>query len=168
MQVTVEELAPVARFSLRVRDKGLAAVGKALGLTLPGRIGERADSGDLTALCLGPDEWVLTAPEDSREGIVADLAAVRARAPHGLTDISDREISLRITGPAAATLLSIGCPRDLDRLEPGRGVRTLFDSATVVLWRDGPEAFRMDVWRSFVPHVRDLLAIGRAELAAGL
>ncbi|GAA0310460.1 sarcosine oxidase subunit gamma [Rhodovulum strictum] len=168
MQVTVEELAPVARFSLRVRDKGVAAVGKALGLTLPGRIGERADRGDLAVLCLGPDEWLLTAPEEARAGIVADLAGIYARAPHSLTDISHREVGFRISGPAAATLLSMGCPRDLDRLAPGRGVRTLFDSASVILWRDGPDMFRMDVWRSFAPHVRSLLEIGQQELAAGL
>lgn len=166
--VTVEELAPIGRLSLRVRAPERAAVSAALGLDLPGRIGDRAETDEVAALCLGPDEWVLTAPEAARDRIVAELAAVYPAAPHSLTDISDREIGFRIAGPGAATLLSIGCPRDLDRLEPGRGVRTLFDSVTVVLWRDGPELFRMDAWRSFAPHVRGLLETGRSELAAGL
>ena len=53
-------------------------------------------------------------------------------------------------------------------LAEGRAVRTVFDSATVVLWRDGPAEFRMDIWRSFAPHVRSLLAQAEAELIAGL
>ena len=46
--------------------------------------------------------------------------------------------------------------------------RAAHDSATVVLWRDGPTEFRMDVWRSFLPHVRGILALAEAELKAGL
>ena len=50
----------------------------------------------------------------------------------------------------------------------GSAARTVFDSATVILWRDGPADFRMDVWRSFLPHVRALLAQVRDEAMAGL
>jgi sarcosine oxidase subunit gamma len=53
-------------------------------------------------------------------------------------------------------------------LKPGRAVRTVFDGVQVVLWRDAPDAFRLDVWRSFMPHVRALLETGRRELATGL
>ncbi|EKE44853.1 putative sarcosine oxidase subunit gamma [Oceaniovalibus guishaninsula JLT2003] len=165
--VTIEEIPPVARFSLRVRDKDRAAAGAALGVDLPDRVGDRAASGDRTLVCLGPDEWLVTAPEQARDGIVRDMAAIRDGAPHSLTDISDREITFRVAGPAALTLMTIGCPRDLRRLEPGRAVRTVFDTAQIVLWRDGPDSFRLDVWRSFAPHVRSLLEIGRKEIAAG-
>ncbi|WP_370158718.1 sarcosine oxidase subunit gamma [Limimaricola soesokkakensis] len=166
--VRIEELTPAARFSLRARAANVPALSKALGLELPGRVGERAEARGRVALCLGPDEWLLTAPEAARDGIVTDLAPAYAEAPHSLAEISDREISYAITGPAALELLSIACPRDLDRLVTGRAVRTVFDTAQVVLWRDGPEAFRLDVWRSFAPHVLALLETGRAEIAAGL
>ena len=46
--------------------------------------------------------------------------------------------------------------------------RTVFDSATVILWRDGPTDFRMDIWRSFVPHVCALLAQVQDEVMADL
>ena len=166
--VAVEELAPTARFSLRARPAARAAVAAALRLDLPAAVGERAQADGRTALCLGPDEWVVTAPEAARDGIVADLATVRAGAPHALTDIADREVTFAVSGPEAATLMSIGCPRDLDRMAPGRGARTVFDGVQVVLWRDAPDAFRLDVWRSFAPHVHALLDTGRAEIAAGL
>ena len=65
-------------------------------------------------------------------------------------------------------LLATGCPRDVEALAEGGGVRTVFDSATIVLWRDGPAEFRMDIWRSFAPHVRSLLAQAETELSAAV
>jgi sarcosine oxidase, subunit gamma len=81
--------------------------------------------------------------------------------------ISDREITITITGPRALELLSVACPLDLSRMATGTAKRTLFDSAQVVLIRDGAEAFRIEVWRSFFPHVRELLDIATRELASG-
>ena len=42
------------------------------------------------------------------------------------------------------------------------------DSAQVVLTREAEDRFRLEVWRSFAPHVRALLTTATAELAAGL
>lgn len=164
--VVVRELAPALRLSLRVKPAHRATLGQALGLDLPLRVGERAQSGDTQALCLGPDEWLILAPEGAA---LADAArAVYAAAPHTLVDISDREVTLRLTGPAVLDLLAACCPRHVAAMPVGSAARTVFDSATVVLWRDGPADFRMDVWRSFAPHVRSLLAQVQGELAAGL
>lgn len=169
--VEIRDVAPSARVSLRARDG--AALSGALGLDLPARVGDQAEGGQgakagRTALCLGPDEWLLTAPEAGLEALLSDLSGAYGAAPHAAVDISDREVTFAVEGPRAAELLSIGCPRDLARLEPGRAVRTVFDGVQVVLWRDGPSAFRLDVWRSFASHARELLETGRRELAAGL
>ncbi|GAD57192.1 sarcosine oxidase subunit gamma [Limimaricola cinnabarinus] len=147
------------------RERGDAGPGARARAAWRGRSDARA--GDRTALCLGPDEWLIHAPEAERDAIVEAGAAAYASAPHALVEISDREISYAVSGPAARELLTIACPRDLDRLATGRAMRTVFDTAQVVLWRDGEDAFRLDVWRSFAPHVRALLETGRAEIAAG-
>lgn len=162
----IEELAPSARLSLRVRPQHRAQLARTLGLDLPVRIGDRTTSEGREALCLGPDEWLILAPETS--SLTAAAAAIYANAPHSLTEISDREITLRLSGASVLDLLATGCPRDIAALAEGRGCRTVFDSATVTIWRDGPAVFRMDVWRSFLPHVRNLMALAEAELAAGL
>lgn len=164
--VRIAQLDFAARFSLRVAEADVGAAGGALGLDLPDQIGGRAAHEGREALRLGPDEWVVTAPEAERRAIVDALGAIYAESPHGLTDISDREVSILLEGPRAAELLSFGCPRDLDRLAPGTGARTLFDGAQIVLWRDAADRFRMDVWRSFCPHVLELLNLGSAELTA--
>lgn len=153
------------RLSLRARA-GIAALGKALGLELPERIGQRAAANGVEAIRLGPDEWTILAPAGAVAGLAAACGAVYGRHPHSLVDISGREVTLSIEGPKAAELMSLGCPRDIAAIPAGEGRRTLFDGASVVLWRDGDDRFRMDVWNSFADHVADLLRIGCKELAA--
>ncbi|HSF92171.1 MAG TPA: sarcosine oxidase subunit gamma family protein [Paracoccaceae bacterium] len=162
--VSLQELEPVAKFSVRCRNA--AGLSAALGFDLPANVRQRAGVDGREALCLGPDEWVLTAPEADKAAIIEACRAAYETTPHALVDISDREISVMIEGADAKTLLTVGCPRDLDKLAVGGGVRTLFDSAQVVLWRDAEDRFRMDVWRSFYPHVAELLVIANAEIGA--
>ncbi|MFT3802413.1 MAG: sarcosine oxidase subunit gamma family protein [Burkholderiaceae bacterium] len=162
---SVRLLAPVGRLSLRAGEAAAAALSAALGFELPRRIGERAAAGGVEALRLGPDEWIVLADEPAVPRLIADCARLYADRPHSLTDISDREFSVRIEGPMAAELLALGCPRDIDRIGIGQGRRTVFDGVAVVLWRDAEARFRLDVWRSFAPHVIALLETGCAELA---
>ena len=152
------------RLSLRARKAALPALGAALGLTLPERIGQRASGGGIEVICLGPDEWTLLSPADAVAGLLAASAGVGH--PHSLVDISGREVTLQIEGPRAAELLTLGCPRDIAGVPVGEGRRTLFDGATVVLWRDAENSFRMDIWNSFATHLGQLLDTGARELAA--
>jgi sarcosine oxidase subunit gamma len=158
--VDVTRVATGARYALRLREASIAAAGVALGLELPRRIGSTASGGGWRALMLGPDEWLLEGPEGDHPALPADLV-------HALVDISDREIVWRLDGPRAAELLSVGIARDIARLAPGHGCRTAFDTAQVVLVREGEDAFTLSAWRSFAPHVAELLAIGQRELASG-
>lgn len=154
-----------ARLSLRAREN-ITALGAALGLDLPDRIGRRAAAGKVEAIRLGPDEWTIIASPDDIARLVSASAALAAAHPHSLVDISGREVTLLIEGPKAAELLTLGCPRDIATIKTGQGRRTLFDGATVVLWRDGEDRFRLDVWNSFAGHITQLLATGCNELAA--
>lgn len=165
--VRVEILPPVARFNLRVWPADRAALAEALGVGLPERVGQGAEAGGIAAWCLGPDEWLLHADAARTAEIVETCAAVRAGSPHSLTVISDREITIGIEGEQAVELLSVACPLNLARMAPGTAKRTLFDTAQIVLLRDGPDRFRIEVWRSFASHVEELLHIANAELATG-
>ena len=152
------------RLALRARKPALPALGAALGLALPERIGQRAANGGIEAICLGPDEWTILTPADGVAGLLAASAGVDQ--PHSLVDISGREVTLLIEGPRAADLLTLGCPRDIATIPVGEGRRTVFDGATVVLWRDAENGFRMDIWNSFAGHLGQLLETGAKELAA--
>ncbi|WP_415183930.1 sarcosine oxidase subunit gamma [Phaeovulum sp.] len=166
--VSVSVLPPVARLNLRVDPDDLAAASRAFGVPIPAKVGQGAIKGGRAAYCLGPDEWLLHAPEDEQAAITAAFDTLRVTTPNSLTVISDREITIEIRGPRAAELLSVGCPLDLARIAPGSAKRTVFDSAQIVLLRDSKDAFRIEVWRSFFPHVHTLLQIATRELASGL
>jgi sarcosine oxidase subunit gamma len=160
--VTIAELPPTTRISLRLADP------EGAGLALPTRIGTRAAEGTRTALCLGPDEWLLEAPETDAAALTATLADLATRQPLSAVDVSDREITYRLEGPAVLDLLATGCPLDLAKMPTGNGNRTVFDTVQVVLTREADDRFHLTVWRSFAPHVHALLHIANAELATGL
>jgi len=164
----VQDLPFEGKFSLRCRADNLAAVGKALALDLPTRIGDVVEAGGRKAICLGPDEWTIFCSDEDRPSIRKAGEDVYETAIHSLVDVSFRELGLSISGADAAALINTSCPRDLSAIAVGRGTRTLFDTAQVVLLREGENAFRMYVWRSFYPHVRQLLSVGETEFAAGL
>ena len=156
---------PCTRLSLRARGD-LTPLNKALGMTLPGRIGRRASSDELEAICLGPDEWMLRTTAALADDIVSACGEVYPSHPHSLVDVSGREVTYLIDGPRANNLLTLGMARDPDSIAVGTGRRTNFDGVTVILWRDGESKFRMDVWHSLAPHVKNLLETGCRELAA--
>ena len=112
------------------------------------------------ALWLGPDEWLLIAPVAQGASVAEQLATALAGLPHSLVDVGHRQSGCELRGPAAATLLSAGCPLDLDeRAFPvGMCTRTVLAKAEVVLWRTATETFRIEVARSFVAYVSEFLA----------
>ena len=130
--VTIAELPPTARVSLRLADP--SAIG------LPTAVGTRSAEGGRTVLCLGPDEWLIEAPEAERADLLGDLA--RISVPHSAVEVSDREITYRLEGPAVLDLLATGCPRDLARMPVGSGARTIFDTVQVVLTREADDRRR--------------------------
>lgn len=107
-------------------------------------------------------------PRGEGDPLAATLADLEARLPLSAVEVSDREITLALSGPAVLDLLATGCPRDLAKLAVGSGCRTIFDTVQVVLTRESEDRFHLTVWRSFAPHLRALLDIAARELAAGL
>ena len=136
--VTIALAPPQARWSLRGRDA--AALGKVVGHSLPGKIGDSAGG----ALCLGPDEWLLRLPQGSTIPLGEGL-------PLSVVDISERAVTLVLEGPRAIDVLASGCPRDLSKFAVGYGSRTIFETVEIVLQRESDERWTIEVWRSFAP-----------------
>jgi sarcosine oxidase subunit gamma len=111
------------------------------------------------ALWLGPDEWLLIAPEAQGATLSAGLATALAGLPHSLVDVGHRQSGCELHGPQAATLLASGCPLDLDAsaFPVGMCTRTVLAKAEIVLWRTAPQTFRLEVARSFVAYVAEFL-----------
>lgn len=153
--------APMVRFSLRLPEVGIAAASASLGLDLAQPINRIATSRSRTACRLGPDEWLLLAEEDEADAIATAIATALPDGRFALVDIAQRQTGILLEGSAACAMLNAGCPLDLDlaAFPVGMATRTLFFKADIVLWRTGPAAFHIEVWRSFAPYVWELLTI---------
>lgn len=154
----VTNASPMARHVLRGRPAALEAAQGVLGFALPRQACRAASKGDVHALWLGPDEWlILSAISD---GLGERLEGAMAGLPHALVEVSDRQIGLVISGAEAEAVLSVGCPLDLalEAFPVGMCTRTVLAKAEIGLWRTGPNTFHLEVWRSFEAYVRQFLA----------
>jgi sarcosine oxidase subunit gamma len=78
--------------------------------------------------------------------------------------VSHRQVALEIFGPHATVILSGACPLDLQasKFPVQMCTRTVLGKAQIVLWRTAPDAFHVEVWRSFQAYAQALLReIGR-------
>ena len=156
----VRPLPCAARWILRGGPKVRAAAERALELAVPAAVCRASADRGRAALWLGPDEWLLISGEPAADDTAAALCAALAGLPHSLVEVSHRQVALEVTGPDAAVLLAAGCALDLGpgAFPVGMCTRTMLAKAEIVLWRTGPEAFRIEVWRSFAPYVSAFLS----------
>ena len=152
-------LSGLGRLSLRGGPEVLAAASDAFSLQLPREACRAAEGDARAALWLGPDEQLLLVQQSDWEATMVALTRRLAGLPHALVDISQRQVALQVAAPHVADTLSAGCPLDLypDAFPIGMCTRTLFFKAPIVLWRTAADAFHLEVWRSFVPYVQQLL-----------
>ena len=151
------------RLSLRIAGKDLAKAINAFGQDIPSKIGEMSSTPEKTALCLGPDEWLLMAPEDELGEIVAQFAMIDKQIPYSLVDVGHRTVGIDISGPAAALVLNAGCPLDLESLPIGGCTRTILDKAEIILMKLEREHYRLEIVRSFAEFVWNFLSNAARE-----
>lgn len=160
----VATLPPAHRISLRAPAASVAALSKALGLTLPQKPKTSASKGSRTALWLGPDEWLVI--DDGAEDPLEACAGVAEL--HSAVGVSHRNIAIAVTGAGAASTINAGCPQDLSlaAFPVGACSRTVLGKAEIVLSRSDDETFRVECWRSFSDYVFTLLAEAARDAAA--
>ncbi len=147
------------RWVLQGRDAGLAAGAAAFGLSGVPDILRTAQVAGGTAARLGPHELVFFAEPDRADAIYSALQAGLKDIPSSLVEISDRQVAIDISGPDVELVLSSLSPMDFNiRAFPvGMATRTLLAKADGMVWRTGPQSFRLEVWRSFVPYMTEYL-----------
>ncbi|MET9436367.1 sarcosine oxidase subunit gamma family protein [Streptomyces sp. NPDC006551] len=130
------ELPFLTQLTLRVRPGSPAAgaVEASLGTPLPGPL--RAEmSDDVKVLWMGPDEWLLVAPEGRQDALVERLRAAIGDEFATVTDVSAQRTTLALSGHLLRTVLAQGCALDLDpRATPvGSCLTTVLAQAPVTL-----------------------------------
>ena len=154
-----------ARFVLRGELAAARALSALFGVALPEKINSANGDTRRAALMLGPDEWLLLASDAGVDVIAPALGNALAGIPAALVDVTHRQTGVDVAGSAASTMLNAAVPLDLSEqaFPVGMATRTIFDKSEIVLWRTGPLAFHIEVWRSFAPYVEGLLAVFQKE-----
>jgi sarcosine oxidase subunit gamma len=162
--VTLAVLPPADRISLRAPEASVAALSKALGVTLPRKPKTSTSKAGRTALWLGPDEWLVI--DEAATDPLVDCAKVTV--PHSAVGISHRNVAISVTGPAAAATINSGCPQDLslEAFPVSAASRTILGKVEIVLLRTAADAFRVECWRSFSDYVFTFLSEAAGDAAA--
>jgi sarcosine oxidase, subunit gamma len=145
-----------AQINLRARLEGLPEPGESIR------------DGDRTALCLGPDEWLILGPEGTQGDIERELrAAIAAGGGWGaVTDVSAQRTTFELTHERARDVLAKGCALDLHprAFGPGRCAQTDLARANVVLHQvDERPAYEVLVAGSLAAYVAAWLADAMEE-----
>lgn len=170
--VRIAEIPFNAQVGLRVDPKGVAAerIGTAIGAMLPNLPGTAVRAGELLALWLGPDEWLLVGREGTAESIQDTLDAALGGDHGAVVDLSANRTILEVSGPKSREVLNKGCALDLHPRVFGadRCAQTLLARAGVILvCRDAEQpSFWLIVRSSFARYVADWLADASAEYAS--
>lgn len=145
------------RISLRAETKSVAALGKAIGLTLPKKPGATITKNGVTAMWIGPDEWFIMGVEGA--GLEEKLNTVKTGL-YSVVSINHRNTGMMISGHNAVNAINGGCPRDLslEAFPVNTCSRTIIGKAEVILFRTGAEEFHVECWRSFSDYVWKFLA----------
>jgi sarcosine oxidase subunit gamma len=145
------------RVSLRAEEAAIDGINKALDLKLPreprtSATRELSELGNLSVLWIGPDEWLVVAPDGT--GLVDKINSV-SKGLYSAVAINHRNTSITVSGKNAKLALNAGCPQDLSQnaFPIGCCARTIIGKAEVVLWRIGEDAFHVECWRSFSDYV---------------
>ncbi|MER5217768.1 sarcosine oxidase subunit gamma family protein [Streptomyces sp. NPDC002838] len=167
--IRLAELPFLSQINVRLDAKGTAAaaVGLALDLPLPLEPNTVVRAGELTALWLGPDEWLLVGPPGSERDLESRIREATGDEPVSVTDVSAQRTTLLVAGPRARDLLAHGCPLDLHPRAFGTGrcaQTTLGRTQVVLVARDEPRAgFWVLVRSSFAGYLADWLLDAATE-----
>ena len=170
--VRAMELPFLTQVNLRLDSGGAAAdpVATVLGVALPTTPCTSMRSSTYEVLWMGPDEWLVLAPDGAAEFLTAALAEAIGTDVHGaVTDVSAQRFAVSLSGPSSREVLAKGCSIDLHPAAAPRGtcVQTLLaqTGVVVVAHDDAGTDFLLLVRSSFAQYFVDWLVDAVAELS---
>ena len=132
-----------------------SAVHRVLGVQLPLTPNTTTAADDLTAIWLGPDEWLLLTDHQS-DALIADLQAALAGHVASVVDIGAGQTVIRLSGPSTLDVLARSCALDLHPtvFPPGACAQTLLARAQALLIAvDDTPTIDIIIRRSFASYV---------------
>lgn len=130
----------------------LEATEKVLGLPLPIEPCTLTQSGNVTALWLSPDEWMIVCPRERLESLMRPLERALTGMRSQVADNSGGYTQVMVQGTNARDVLSHCTVYDLDKLGEGRVVGTTFGKSSVYL-RRAEGGYCLLLRRSFADYI---------------
>lgn len=173
--VALREIPFLAQIGLRAEPGSPSAVALEWTLTgaLPAGVGDVTElSDDRHVLWVGPDEFLLVAPDEADGGTdpartTDELSAALGGLPGQVVDLSANRTTLELRGPRAQDVLDKSCRLDLDPVTfpAGSALVTLLGTVSVILWRVEQDTWRIMPRASFATHTARWLLDGMREFA---
>ena len=141
---------------LRVREN--AALAATASLSLPGQALHW--SGEYPAIhWLGPDQWLFTSDIEGAANIIARIDKAISNQLYAAIDMSSSYACFSLSGPAARTVLAMGCGIDLDTsaFKPGHCTRTHFANVSLFIVAVQESRFNLYIDRSLASYLRNWL-----------
>ncbi|HVH66003.1 MAG TPA: sarcosine oxidase subunit gamma family protein [Candidatus Acidoferrum sp.] len=161
--ISIRELPFITQFNLRADPTDRAVMGelsRSLGLDVPRSPNTVAGRGDRRILWLGPDEWLVVAPEGEEQTIRKALEAGLHGAFGSVVDVSANRTVVHVGGHGSRDLLAHGISLDLhpSTFVVARCAQTLLAKTQVIIERpDDDITFHLYVRASFATYVADRL-----------
>jgi sarcosine oxidase subunit gamma len=121
---------------------------------------------DRALIWLGPDEWLLVAPDGEAADIEARLRGrLSGHAWLSIVDVSSNYAGFALAGTCARDVLAKGCSLDLDAraFAPGSAAQTTLAQASVLLTGVGDDIIEIRVRNSFARYLLSWLDDAMAE-----
>lgn len=154
--VNIVQQPPCGLLNLRGAGSVCQRYDGVLGFELPHAPNTTAGNKDITAMWLGPDEW-LVKTDDGKEVTLADTLREAVRGQHAaVTTVSDSYLIFRVSGVDARAVLSQGTAVDLHpgSFTPGHCVRTSLGKTGVIFHQvDDMPSYDVYAWRSYADYL---------------
>jgi len=139
---------------LRVRPSGADTAGRALELP---QLALRWTFGDPAAHWLGPDHWLLTSDTKPAKDIISHIDRTLSDQLYAATDMSSSNVCFSLRGPAARTVLAMGCGNDMHGsvFTTGQCIHTHFANVLLFIVVTDENDFDLYVDRSHARYLRD-------------
>ena len=160
--IIVKEISPTLKINLRGKKREFFTnIGKNLNLLLPTEANTSTITDKLTAIWLGPDEWIITSnnvmKNDANDYQLYELLFndISKKNLGAVIDVTDQFVQLEIKGKNIYEIFSAGSPFNFNEFKDKKGssVQTILNQIDVIIHNKDNEIVNLIVRRSFSEHL---------------
>ena len=160
--IVVKEISPTMKLNLRGKKREFFTnIGKNLNLLLPTEANTSTITDKLTAIWLGPDEWIITSnnvmKNDANDYQLYELLFndISKKNLGAVIDVTDQFVQLEIKGKNIYEIFSAGSPFNFNEFKDKKGssVQTILNQIDVIIHNKDNEIVNLIVRRSFSEHL---------------